>query len=378
MDSILIVRTDRLGDVLLTTPVSTALRQAFPKAKITWLVRPYTAPLLEHNPDVDQILIDRGGSAGDLSEQIKKGKFDAAIVVYPRWRIAWALWRAGVPVRIGPASKLYSILFTKRVWQHRSEGKKHEADYNLELLEPLGIPFKRYPTRFVLTDEEKRIARKTLESHRITFSKPLVILHPGSGGSSARWPLTHFMALGDKLQMAGCDVVVTSGPGENYQYLMIDNMHRIPVFIAAGSVSVRELAAIFSCADLVVTNSTGPLHLAVALGVPTVSIYSPIPTCHPKRWGPYPAYVEGAKDHEVVVAPMLGVGSGRTAGGYGGGYRRRGLAPVPGETGREADQRRGVKRLGGVFVGLVFEVDGFDRAHAAFDFGDHVAGGQFG
>ena len=91
---------------------------------------------------------------------IKKEQFDAAIVAYPRWRIVWALWRAGVPVRIGAASKPYSILFTNRIWQHRSEGKKHEADYNLELLEALGVPFKRYPTRFVLTEEEKKPRKK--------------------------------------------------------------------------------------------------------------------------------------------------------------------------------------------------------------------------
>jgi ADP-heptose:LPS heptosyltransferase len=90
---------------------------------------------------------------------------------------------------------------------------------------------------------------------------------------------------------------------------MIDNMHRIPVFIAAGSVNLRELAAIFSCADLVVTNSTGPLHLAVALEVSTVSIYSPIPTCHPTRWGPYPDYVEEKKGHFVLVAPLVGDGT---------------------------------------------------------------------
>src|SRR5580765_494799 len=102
MDRILVVRTDRLGDVLLTTPVSTALRQAFPKAKITWLVRSYAAPLLENNPDVDSMIIDRGGSTGELVAQLKKEHFDAAIVAYPRWRIAWALWRAGIPVRIGP------------------------------------------------------------------------------------------------------------------------------------------------------------------------------------------------------------------------------------------------------------------------------------
>jgi len=304
-NKILIVRTDRIGDVLLTTPVSTALRQAFPKAKISWLVRPYTAPLLEHNPEVDQVLLDKGQSAGELAAMIKSEQFDASIVALPRWRITWALWRAGIPIRIGPASKLYSVLFTHRLYQHRSEGEKHEADYNLELLKPLGVSFRRYPTRFVLTDAARQAARQILESHRVSFSKPVVILHPGSGDSSARWPLAHFMALGDKLQTAGCDVVVTGGPGEDYQSIMIDHMDRIPVFIAAGSVSLRELAAIISWADLVVSNSTGPLHLAVALGVPTVSIYSPIPTCHPTRWGPYPAYAEGKDDHRVLMARDL-------------------------------------------------------------------------
>jgi heptosyltransferase-3 len=309
INKVLVVRTDRIGDVLLTTPVSTALRQLFPQAKIAWLVRPYTAPLLEHNPDIDQILVDYGESSGALANMIKNERFDVAIVAYPRWRIVWALWRAGVPVRIGPANKPYTILLTKRIWQHRSEGKKHEADYNLELLEPLGFSFKRYPTRFSLAEEERRLAHTVLESHRLTFSKPIVVLHPGSGGSSARWPLARFIELGDRLQAAGCEVVVTGGPGEDYQYLMIDNMNRIPVFIAAGSVSIRELAGIFSCADLLVTNSTGPLHLAVALGVPTVSVYSPIPTCHPNRWGPYPAYVEGTGEHNVVLAPMRGEGN---------------------------------------------------------------------
>ena len=306
MAKILVVRTDRVGDVLLTTPISTALRQAFPCARISWLVRPYAAPLLQHNPDVDQVLVDDGGSSAELVARIRQEKFDVAIVALPRRRIAWALWRAGVPIRIGPASKPCSILFTKRLWQRRSEGKRHEADYNLELLEALGVPFKRHPTRFVLTEEELRDARALLESQGISFSRPLVILHPGSGGSSARWPLGHFMALGDRLQSGGCDVVVTGGPGENFQDAMIGNMQRLPFIIAAGSVSLRQLAGVMSCADLLVTNSTGPLHLAVALGVPTVSIYSPIPTCDPTRWGPYPAYAEGSDAHRVLVAPLTG------------------------------------------------------------------------
>lgn len=306
-EKFLIVRTDRIGDVLLTTPMAHALREHFPQAHIAWLTRSFTAPLLENNPDIDEILIDREGPCSELVVRLRREAFDAAIVAFPRWRIAWATWRAGIPVRVGPASKPYSLLFSQRVWQHRSESTRNEADYNIELLAPLGIPWHRVPTRLELTPEEKDWARRTLEGHRIAFHKPLVILHPGSGGSSARWPLGHFMELGDRLQEAGCDVVVTAGTGEEYQSLMIDRMRRIPVFIAAGSISLRQLAALLTQAQLVVSNSTGPLHLAVALRVPTVSIYSPVPACHPRRWGPYPAWAEGSPEHDVLIAPDRGL-----------------------------------------------------------------------
>jgi heptosyltransferase III len=306
-EKILIVRTDRLGDVLLTTPVNSAIKERYPKAKIVWLVRPYAAPLLENNPDVDGVILDRDQPMDTLIKEVREQQFDAAVIVYPRWRTAWATWRAGIPVRIGPTSKWYSLFFSQRIWQHRSEGKKHEADFNLELLEPLGIPFKRYSTTLRLTEEERQKAHQVLEGHRISFQKPVIALHPGSGGSSQRWPLSQFIELGDRLQEAGCDVLVTGGPGENYQNIMIDQMRRIPVFIAAGSVSVRELAAIYACTTLMVSNSTGPLHLAVAVGVPTVSVYSPVATCHPRRWGPYPAWVEGDKKHGVAVAPDNGL-----------------------------------------------------------------------
>ena len=309
MENILIIRTDRLGDVLLTTPVSTALRALFPRARISWLVRPYTAPLLEHNPDIDRIMVDRDESPGRLADRIRSERIDAAIVAYPRWRVVAALWLARVPVRIGPANKAYCILLNRRIRQRRSRGTKHEADCNLELLETLGAPFKRYPTRYIATEEERDAARRFLAAKGISGAGPVVILHPGSGGSSARWPLGHFAALGDSLMADGCDIVVTAGPGEDFRSGMAGGMSRPPVFIAGGSVGIREMAAILSRSDLVVTNSTGPLHLAVALDVPTVSIYSPLPMRHPARWGPYPAYVEGDERHRVLIAPLRGKGA---------------------------------------------------------------------
>src|SRR5436305_2090871 len=94
---ILIVRTDRVGDVMLTTPLSSALRKKFPSAHIAWLVRPYAEPLLRNNPDVNQILLDSGQPADVLTAMLAAERFDTAIVAYPRWRTVWALWRAGIP-----------------------------------------------------------------------------------------------------------------------------------------------------------------------------------------------------------------------------------------------------------------------------------------
>jgi heptosyltransferase-2 len=197
-----------------------------------------------------------------------------------------------VPLRVGPASKVFSILFNRRVWQHRSKGQRHEADYNLELLAPLGIPFERTPTEVCLSDEERDWAQPFLKRHGIEPGNPFVCLHPGSGGSSPRWPWENFLELGTRLRKAGAAVAWTSGPGEERPRTDFPDLHGL---------TVRQLAAVYGAARLVVSNSTGPLHLAVAMGTPTVSIYAPDAACHPRRWGPYPAYATKDPRHAVLM-----------------------------------------------------------------------------
>lgn len=299
---ILIVRTDRIGDVILTTPMARLLKEERPQARIFWLASPRSAPVLELNPDLDEVLVDGGGPVGGLADRLRRQHFDAAIVALPRWRVAWAIRRAGIPLRIGPLSKPYSLLFSRPVRQHRSGGHKHEADYNLELLAALGIPFRRVPARLCLGAGENDQGARMVEALGVTPGRPLVILHPGSGGSAPRWPLRSFVELAGRLRGDGVPVMVTAGPGEDFG----DSFQGLQglVVVPPGRLELRQLAALLNQATLVVTNSTGPLHMAVALGVRTVSVYSSLIPCHPRRWGPYPSFAEGSREHAVLIAPQ--------------------------------------------------------------------------
>jgi len=297
---ILLVRTDRLGDVLLTTPLAGALKAHFPDSRIAWLAAPYSAPLLEHNPDIDELIVDQGAPVSDLARRLREGRFDVAVLPGLPPRATWAVRRAGIPVRVGPLKSLWGALLTRPVLQRRSRGDVHEADHNLQLLEQLGVRFRRVPTRLELTERERDAGRAALDALGCGGAAwPLVLLHPGGRGSASKWPYGCFLELGRRLAEAGAAVLLTSGPEEPDA---VPTESSLP-FLRPGSKSIRELAALLACADLVVSNSTGPLHMAVALGIPTLSVYPGVGTARPSRWGPYPAYPEGDPVHRVFIAP---------------------------------------------------------------------------
>jgi len=308
---ILIVRNDRLGDVLLTTPVARALHARFPDAHIGWLARPYAAPLLERNPDVDQVLLDEGAPARELARLLAPERYDVALLVSMDLRLCRAARRARIPVRIGPLRSAWGLLLTRPVPQRRARGDRHEADHNLELLAPLGIPFRRLATRLELSDAERARGRELLAALGCEIAgRPLVALHPGGGGSAPRWPVAHFLELGRCLAGAGAAVLVTAGAGEDFRGAAGgEPTSPAPVFLPPGSHALRELAGMLAAADLVVSSSTGPLHMAVALGVPTLSVFPGTGPGQAFRWGPYPAYPEGDATHRVFVAPARADGT---------------------------------------------------------------------
>ena len=305
---ILVVRPDRLGDVILSTPVFRAIRMHFPGAQITAMVRAPVAPIIRGLDSVDRILLfdpdlRHRGLKGfiRLFHEIKAADFGVAVVLRAHWKIALAIFLARVRYRIGPHSKLHSyLLFNRGLRQRRSHVEMHEVDYNLQLLRMLGI---RASTRSILP--EVSLATPVLESARNWLNEqiaqlpqkppdtaPFILIHPGMGGSALNWPENHYQELIGLLVREGYVVMITAGPTETplidrFAEVLGALRPQVILYRSGMTAGVDFFGALCTYASVVVAPSTGPLHLAVALGKPVVTFYPPVRVQSAIRWGPY-------------------------------------------------------------------------------------------
>jgi len=296
LSRILVVRTDRIGDVLLSTPVLEALRKKYPQAYLAMLVSQVTREVVEGNPYLNEILVDEGEKASRLAQWLKAKKFNAAILLHPTPRLAWALSRAKIPIRIGTGYRGYSFLFTKRVYEHRQTAKRHELEYNLTLAEALGAPLKDPEPKIFLSLENRAWTEDRLKKAGVKEGEKLVGIHPGSGGTARDWRPERFGELGERIQRElGAKVVVTGVKGERkLAEAVASKMSQSPVIII-GETSLKQLTAILEKESVFVSNSTGPMHLAAAVGTKVVAMIPPIRACSPRRWGPW------GKGHKVIL-----------------------------------------------------------------------------
>jgi heptosyltransferase-3 len=295
IERILIVRTDRLGDVVLSLPMLSLLREAFPNAHLAMLLRRYTGEIVEGNPYLNKIIwYDDGPSLipfATIADRLRNERFDAAVVVHPTPRLAWLMFRADIPLRIGTGYRYYSVLFNRRVYEHRKDARRHELEYNLNLLKELGCrpPEAIGPEDFAVHIPARAIERVArLLSAVLIGNRRVVLIHPASGGSAHDWPLESFGDLARRLAAdPGIKVVVTGGKGEESRAEAVVRRSEGQAVSLAGVLDLKELAALCRRASLFISNSTGPLHVAVAVGTPVVGLYPQRTAMSPRRWGPY-------------------------------------------------------------------------------------------
>ncbi len=299
---ILIVRTDRLGDVILTLPMFALLRKCFPDAYLAVLLRRYTGEILDGNPYVDEVIwYDRDDELVPFAEMcatLRERRFDAVIVVYPRLRLAWLMFRSRIPIRVGTGYRYYSFLFNRRVYEHRKDARRHELEYNLSLLQQIGCPVPQHfvPEFYIAIPPDADAAiEEALRTLGLTGAD-LAIVHPGSGGSAREWPVRHFGALAARLTADGFAVIVTGSKEEEEKVRAVAEASGGAAIPMAGAFSIKQLAALIRRAKVFVANSTGPLHLAVAMGTPVVGLYPQHTAMSARRWGPY-------TDKKAVLVP---------------------------------------------------------------------------
>lgn len=290
---ILIIRTDRIGDVVLTLPMAKFIKQTYPDSHITFLARDYTKAIPESNKFIDEVKTlptDNGKLfATELMSMIKAGKYDTAILVYPRIKIALAVFMARVKKRIGSGYRWFSFLFTDKIYEHRKTGEKHELEYNLNLLKPLGI--KNIDEKSVsfdvhVTKKSEQKAQGLFDEYPISTDKKLIIIHPGSGGSSIDLPISKFIQLSNRLaHELGSSIVITGSSSETETCKKFMNGKNI--YNLAGKLNLEELMAVINKSDLFIANSTGPIHIAAALDKNVVGFYPKVKECSVERWGPY-------------------------------------------------------------------------------------------
>lgn len=301
---ILIVRTDRMGDLILSTPVIQALRCHFPQAYLGMMVRPDHRELIEGLPQLNAVFsYDKEGRHKSgwetlrFARELSRHRFETALILHSTNRVILTTWLAGIKRRIGYARRL-PFLLTDSFPYVKREGAKHELEYNLDLLKALGVNS---------SERTLLISRNPRDDEKVgVFQAPLAVIHPGASCPSKRWPPERFAEVADRLvDQYGLRVVVVTGPEEVAIGQSVFNFMHNRVLSALGTLRVGELASLLGKSQLLISNDSGPVHLACALGIPVVAIFGRWGGgLSPTRWGP-----TGEKStvlhHDVGCRPCL-------------------------------------------------------------------------
>jgi lipopolysaccharide heptosyltransferase I len=297
LNNILIIKPSSMGDVVLALPALSALRKAFPDARISWFVRPDFAPLLEGHPYLDEIVhFDRKflGRAWHspkafsaliaLMRRLRNARYDAVFDFQGLFRTASLGWLSGAPLRLGMAStrEPTRLFYTHRI--SKTEQTVHLVDYYLDIVKAAGVTVA--DVEFVLPEDEQAASSvASLLKQNDVDPQDYVVLVPSSAHDDKCWPIDRFAQLADTIRdQFSAPVVAVGSPSERELAEQLNNRSQSGVINLAGRTSLRQLVALLRPARLVVSNDTGAGHIAAAWGTPVVMIFG---RTNPARVAPY-------------------------------------------------------------------------------------------
>jgi predicted lipopolysaccharide heptosyltransferase III len=293
MRNVLVIKLRYIGDVLLATPTLRAIKAAWSDVRVTMMVNRGTEDVLSGNPDIDEIVVlDKGSLAAQsrLIARLRHRQFDTVIDLTDGDRSAFLSWVSGAPVRIG---------FND---EHRWRGKwythvvpslsgiQHRIDRDLEALKPLSIQAGSKDLQLWLTPEEEKSADQLLDQLAVQRSQSMVIFQPGARYWFKAWPPERFAELADRLTAQyGCQVLIGGSDQDVDLAQQIRQMAKSSLVIMAGRTTIKQFAAIVKRSALFVGSDSGAMHIAAAVGTPTVALFGP---SNPAEWGPRGGPVE--------------------------------------------------------------------------------------
>lgn len=291
---ILIIKLRAIGDVVLATPVIENLRRWYPDRHIAFLTEHASLDVVEDNPFLDEVIIldrarwntlpirDRIRDQLRFYMALRSKRFDLVIDLFGNPRSAILSILTGAPHRVGFAFRGRRHLYNTVVMPRG--GEVHEVEFNLDALRAIGVPIQTTAPRFPMTDTRRQEARHWLSTQGIQPNTPVIGMNPGGGWSTKRWTPEGFASVADALiRRYNARVILFWGPGErDLVETVLYAMQERPLFLP--ETSLKEMGAFLSCCTLFLSNDSGPMHMAAALGIPSIGIFGPT---NPALQGPY-------------------------------------------------------------------------------------------
>lgn len=296
--SVLVPQTSFLGDVVLTTPLLSAIRRRLRPRRLSVMVRPDAVPLVEGHPDVDDVLVDAKqgadrGPAGLLraAARVRRERFDLAVAPHRSLRTALLLALARIPRRVGFDASRGAALFHETVPRDRS---RHDVQRNLALMDAVGGWSEPPPALHVpVTDEARRRAAALLGDAR----GPLIGLAPSSVWATKRWTEAGFAFVAAAMHAAGATVVLLGAPGDEARARRIVDQAGVGMLDLTGRTDLATFVAVVDRLDLLVANDSAPMHVATARATPVVAVFcATTPALGYGPWGDATAVVGAELD----------------------------------------------------------------------------------